>query len=142
MADYVAMARRVLEEAFDEGNLAVLDEICGDGFVDHDPLMGDQDKEAAKRTIASYREAFPDLHITVDDAIAAGDKVVLRWHGDGTFENPLLGLEPTGERGRTVRGISIDRFEGDKVVESWTQWDTLTFMQDIGAIPHAAGASA
>ncbi len=65
-----------------------------------------------------------------------------RWSGNGTFENEMMGLQPTHEKGDPVKGITIDRFEGGKVVESWSQWDTLTFMRDIGAIPQEAAAPA
>jgi predicted ester cyclase len=139
--DNIATARRVLEEAFSEGRLEILDEVLAEGFVDHDPIMGDQDRETVKRTIAGYRDAFPDLQFTVDDAFAAGDKVVLRWTGVGTFEKEFMGQRPTGEKGDPVMGISIDRFDGEKIAESWVQWDTLTFLRDIGAMPEAAGAA-
>ena len=138
----IATARRVLEEAFSQGNLAVIDECCSESFVDHDPVMGDQDREAAKQTIASYREAFPDLTFTIEDAFAADDKVVMRWSGSGTFENEFMGQQPTHERGDPVRGISIDRLEDGKIVESWAQWDVTTFMRNIGAIPEGAEATA
>jgi hypothetical protein len=53
-----------------------------------------------------------------------------------------MGLKATHEVGDPVRGITIDRYEGGKIAESWSQWDTLTFMRDIGAIPTGAAASA
>jgi steroid delta-isomerase-like uncharacterized protein len=138
----IATSRRVIEEAFGQGNLDVLDEVCAENFVDHDPIMGDQDKEAVKRTIAGYREAFPDLSFTVEDSFGAGDKVAMRWSGEGTFQNEFMGQQPTGEKGDPVRGISIDRFDEDgKIVEAWGQWDTLTFLRDIGAMPETAAAA-
>jgi steroid delta-isomerase-like uncharacterized protein len=135
-------ARRVLEEAFNKGNLDVIDEVCTDDFVDHDPLMGDRDKEGVKQTIATYRDAFPDLECTIEEIFAAGDKVVIRWTATGTFQNPMMGQQPTGEKGEPVEGIGIDRCEDGKIAESWTQWDTLTFMKDIGAVPEGAAAGA
>src|SRR5215218_8775099 len=116
----VATSRRLIEEAFNEGNLGVIDELTTDNFVDHDPLMGDQDREGSKQSIAGYREAFPDIHITIEDIFASGDdKVVYRWSGVGTFENEIMGLQPTHEQGDPVGGMTIDRFEGGKVAESW-----------------------
>ncbi len=59
----------------------------------------------------------------------------MRWSGQGTFENEFMGLKPTHEEGDPVRGITIDRYEGGKIAESWTHWDTLTLMRNVGAIP-------
>jgi steroid delta-isomerase-like uncharacterized protein len=136
----IATSQRGLEEAFNRGNLSVIDQDTTEDFVAHDPLVGDQDREASKQGIAGYRQAFPDLHITIDEIFAAGDKVVIRWSGQGTFENEFMGLKPTGETGDPVRGITIDRYEGGKIAESWTQWDTLTLMRNVGAIPTEASA--
>jgi steroid delta-isomerase-like uncharacterized protein len=138
----VATSRRFFEEAFNEGDLMVIDEVCTEDFVDHDPIMGDQDRDAVKQTISGYREAFPDLEFTVEDVIAAGDKVVTRWRAEGTFKNEFMGQQPTGERGEPIEGIGIDRFEGGKIVETWSQWDTLRFLRNIGAVPETAAAAA
>jgi steroid delta-isomerase-like uncharacterized protein len=140
--DQLAISKRVIEEAFNRGNLDVIDELTTEDFVGHDPLSGDQDRDAAKASMSMYRSAFPDLHFAIEDAIEAGDKVVLRWTGEGTFENELMGLQPTGERGQPISGITIDRFEGGRIAESWTSWDTLQLMKDIGAVPEQAPAGA
>ena len=137
----VATSTRGLEEGFNRGNLSVVDEDTTEDFVNHDPIMGDQDRESSKQQIAGYRQAFPDIRITIDDIFAAGDKVVMRWTGQGTFENEFMGLQPTHEEGDPTRGITIDRYEDGKIAETWTQWETLTFMRNIGAIPEQAAAS-
>jgi steroid delta-isomerase-like uncharacterized protein len=138
----IATSKRGLEEAFNRGNLNVIDEDTTEDFVGHDPIMGEQDRESAKQQIAGYRQAFPDLHIAIEDIFASGDKVVMRWSASGTFENEFMGLKPTHEEGDPVRGITIDRYEGGKIAESWTQWETLTFMRNVGAIPEEAAAQA
>jgi steroid delta-isomerase-like uncharacterized protein len=137
-----AVARRFLE-IFGSGELDALDEVVAPDAVDHDPYNphADEGLEGAKRTIAMYREAFPDLSFQIDDQIAEGDKVVTRWTGTGTHEGALMGVEPTGNRSSTT-GIGIDRIEDGKIVESWGNWDTLGLMQSIGAIPQAAGTQA
>lgn len=134
----IAASRRLIEEGFSGGDLDLVDELCTEGFVNHDILAGDQDREASKQTIAGYRQAFPDLSFSIEDVFAAGDKVVMRWTAQGTFENEFMGQQPTGERGDPVGGISIDRFEGDRIAESWSQWDTLTLLRNVGALPEAA----
>jgi predicted ester cyclase len=138
----IAASRRIFDEAWNQGNLDVIDEVCARRFTNHDPIMGDSNREAVKELIAGYRAAFPDLEITINDIMASGDEVAMRWTAVGTFESELMGQEPTGERGDPVEGIAIDRFEGDKMVESWAQWDTLRFMKNIGAIPEEAATPA
>jgi steroid delta-isomerase-like uncharacterized protein len=138
----IEASRRAIEEGFTQGKLEVLDEVCAEGFVSHDPIAGDQDLEGVKESIAGYRAAFPDLSFTIDEIFAADDKVVTRWTAQGTFQNEFMGLQPTGETGEPVRGIGIDRYDDDgKLAETWGQWDTLTFMRDVGAIPAAAVSS-
>jgi steroid delta-isomerase-like uncharacterized protein len=138
----LAASRRVIEEGFNQGNLDVVDEVCADNFVGHDPMAGDQDREGAKTSMAGYRQAFPDLHLEIEDIFAAGDKVVMRWSGTGTFQNEIMGIQPTGESGDPVKGINIDRFEDGKIAETWGQWDTLTFLRNIGALPETVEATA
>jgi steroid delta-isomerase-like uncharacterized protein len=134
-------SRRLIEEGFNDGKLEVLDELCSDDYVGHDPMTGDSDRDSSKQTITGYREAFPDLHFTIEEIFAAGDRVVTRWSANGTFQNAFMGMEPTGEKGSPVEGIGIDRFdEHGKVAESWGQWDTMQFMRNIGAVPSGAAA--
>jgi predicted ester cyclase len=136
-------SRRAIEEAFGEGRLDLLDEICADDYVGHDPITGDQDLGAAKETITAYRDAFPDLSFTIEDIFAAGDRVAIRWRGEGTFQNEFMGQQPTGEKGEPTEGISIDRYdENGKLAESWNQWDTLGFMREIRMIPADVSAPA
>ena len=137
----IAASQRLITEAFNEGKLDLIDEICAEGFVGHDPLLGDQDRDAAKQSMAGYRHAFPDLTFKIDDVFASGDQVAIRWTATGTFENELNGLQPTGERGEPIEGITIDRYEDGLMVESWSQWDTLQSMRDIGAVPEEAATA-
>jgi steroid delta-isomerase-like uncharacterized protein len=140
--DNIACSRSILEEAFGRGNLDLIDQVSTEDYVDHDPIVGDQDRESVKQTISGYREAFPDLQFTIEDAFAADDRVVVRWRAEGTFEKAFMGQEPTHEKGEPVYGIGIDRYQDGKLAESWTQWDTLTFMRNIGALPELAAAGA
>ena len=98
----IAASRRLLEESFGNGKLDVIDELCADGYIDHDPIMGDRGRDGVRDTVAGYRAAFPDLTFAVEDAFAADDKVVLRWKAHGTFEHEFMGQQPTGEKGDPV----------------------------------------
>jgi steroid delta-isomerase-like uncharacterized protein len=136
-----AAARRLLEEFFVQGNFDVADEIVDKNYVGHDiampePLRG---PEGLKQQAKGYREAFPDLKMKIEDQFAEGDKVVTRWTASGTHKGDLFGIAPTGKQ-TTVEGITIDRFSGGKIAESWDNWDALGLMQQLGAIPAMARA--
>jgi predicted ester cyclase len=134
-------SRQLLEQSFNHGNFDLADQFVAPDAVNHDPgeppeLRALRGPEVLKRTVNMYRTAFPDVQITVDDVIAAGDKVALRWHSEGTHRGELTGLAPTGARG-SVTGISIDRWKDGKVVETWTEWDNLGLARQLGAAPPA-----
>jgi len=130
-----AIARRWFEEIYNKGDLVVADDIIGTNFVLHDPnsplIRG---PEGFKQSVISNRTAFPDIHFTVEDQIAEGDKVVTRWTVCGTHRGDLIGIAPTGEKVAVV-GISIARMAGGKIVESWDSWDALGMMQQLGVVP-------
>lgn len=75
--------------------------------------------------------AFPDIHTTLDDILVDGDKVVTRWTNRGTHTAPFMGVAPTG-RQVSYTGISIDRLETGKIVESWRNSDILGVLRQIG----------
>jgi predicted ester cyclase len=132
-------SRRLLEESFNEGKLELADQLVSPEAVNHDPaeparIRALRGPEVFKRTVTMYRAAFPDVRILVDDVIAADDKVVLRWHSEGTHRQELEGLAPTGAR-VSLTGISIDLWKDGKVVESWTEWDNLGLARQLGAAP-------
>ena len=134
-------ARRFLEEAFNEGNLGVVDELFASDYVLHDPANPEEisGPEGRKQFVQMYRSAFPDTHITVEYQIAEGDEVVTRWTGRGTHQGELFGVAPSGNQVE-ISGITISRFEGGKFVKDWTNSDTLGLMQQIGAVPSPEGA--
>ncbi len=131
-----AVARRWFEELFNAQNLDVADEITAQDSVNHDPLLTDlpAGPEGDKHVVNLYHGAFPDAQITVEDQIAEGDRVVTRWTGRGTHQGELLGVPPSGNRVE-ISGMTINRFSGGKIAETWTNYDALGMMQQIGAIP-------
>jgi predicted ester cyclase len=82
---------------------------------------------------------FPDGTITVDAQIAEGEFVATRWTGRGTNTGELMGMPPTGKQ-VTVEGITYSRIADGKTREAWLIWDTLSMMQQLGAVPEAAPA--
>jgi len=129
-----ALDRHVLEKVWHKGNLAVVDELADENVVNHvpsgPPLKG---PEAYKQFVLMYRSAFPDLHFTIEDQIAEGDKVVMRYTARGTHKGELMGIPPTGKQ-ITVTGITIGHIVGGKYVESWANYDALGMIQQLGVI--------
>lgn len=130
-----AIARMLTEEVFNRGNLAVADKIIAQDFVHHDPNTKEfrSGPEGFKHFLARYRNAFPDLHITIEQQIAEGDLVVDRWTGRGTHSGELMGIPPTGKE-VTLCGISIHRIVGGKITETWNNYDALTMLEQLGVL--------
>jgi steroid delta-isomerase-like uncharacterized protein len=133
-----AIIRRVVNEAFNTGNLAVIDQVGSENLCVYypqanAPLCG---LEQAKRAFSRSRAAFPDAHFLIEDSIAAGDRVVIRWTGRATHTGTFWGIPPTG-RLVTWSGVTIHRFVAGKIVEVWIHADALRLLQQLesGATP-------
>jgi predicted ester cyclase len=138
-ADLADASRRLLEQSFNTGNFELIDQLVAPEALTHDPALPPEMRDlrgpdGLKRTVTMYRAAFPDVRMTVDDVIASGDKVALRWHSEGTHRGELAGLAPTGVHG-SVSGISIDRWQNGRVVEAWAEWDNMGLARQLGAAP-------
>jgi steroid delta-isomerase-like uncharacterized protein len=130
------LARRFMDEVWNKGNLGFIDEVTAPNHVSHDPASPEDmggGVEGLRRFTEMYRSAFPDIQMTVEDVIAEGDKVVTRWTARATHQGELMGIPPSGNRVE-VTGISIDRIEGGKVVETWSNYDALGIMQQLGVM--------
>lgn len=134
------VVQRAIEEVYNEGRLDVVDELVSRDFVVHVSSEDFHGPAALKQYVATLREAFPDLQLTIDDQIADGDRVVTRWTARGTHLGTFQGIPPTGKRG-SMTGIDIDRFVDGKAVECWTNTDDLGLLQQLGGLPeHGAAA--
>jgi steroid delta-isomerase-like uncharacterized protein len=130
-----ALARRAWEEIFNQRNLDALDEFYAADAVWHQPDQDLQGLEEVKQWLARPFEAFPDLNVTIEDVIAEGDKVVIRYTSRGTHQGETGGLGPPTGRQIELEGIAIQRFEGDKIVEFWDRFDSLSLLQQLGLAP-------
>jgi steroid delta-isomerase-like uncharacterized protein len=135
MADFKLIAKRLLEEPW-KGNFDVIEETVADNYVGFDasqpePIRG---RDGVRANFQQYIDAFSDARITVDEQFGEGDRVATRWTGRGTHSGEIAGIAATGKE-VTVSGLTFSRFEGDKIVEEWTNWDTLGMLAQIGAIP-------
>ncbi len=133
-ADNKALNRRFVEEVINQGNIEAIDELIDPGVVDHAVPAGfPTGREGAKQFFAMMRSAFPDLHLTIEDMIAEGDKVVMRSTWSGTHQGEFMGISATGRR-VTVSAIDISRVADGRIVEHWEQSDALGLMQQLGVV--------
>jgi steroid delta-isomerase-like uncharacterized protein len=134
-ATYVAMCSSPNLEAA----ARAVDEYFAPEFVAHGPHPGiTPDLAGTRQWTAAIIRAAPDYYVHVDDQFAVDDKVVTRWTARGTHQGEFQGIPPTG-RQITVTGITVSRYAGGKIVESWFEWDTLDLMRQLGAYPPDGG---
>ena len=130
--DNKTIVRRSFEELFNRQNVAVVDELMSGDFIHHGPgtrvLRGSDFLDQIRSRIIFL--AFPDLHFTIEDMIAEGEKVVTRWTIRGTHRGEFMRLPPTGHQ-VTWSGINITRVVGGKMVEDWVEQDTPGLMQQL-----------
>ena len=133
--DNKALVRRFVDEVQSAGNIDLIDEICSSEFVNHSIPPGiPPDCEGIKILTAMFRGAFPDSYFTVEDMVAEGDKVVTRKTFHGTHEGEFMGIPPSG-RSVSMGLIDIVRISEGRVVEHWSEGDSLGMMQQLGVIP-------
>lgn len=140
--DNVNIMRRWFQEVWNEGRIETVYELFSPEAIAHGQesaeaeLHGPQEFESFVKKI---REAFSDIHLTVEDVFATSDKGVLRWAGVMTHTGDALGIPASGRTIR-LRGITMVRFADGKVIEGWDNWDQLGMMQQIGAFGQTMAA--
>lgn len=97
--------------------------------------------EQMKEFLAAYHRAFPGARSTVEDQVAAEDKVVTRWRARGTHRGEL-GPIPATCREFEMGGVTIERIAAGKIAEVWVARDELGLLHQLGVLPDAAAASA
>jgi steroid delta-isomerase-like uncharacterized protein len=133
--EHKAIIREHVEVLFNQHRVDRTEETVTADYLDHAPLPGQvPGLEGAKQKWAAYLAAVPDMHATVEELIAEGDKVAVRWTVQGTHQGELMGIPATGRRA-VFRGISIYRLDDGKIVEQWEQWDRLDLLRQLGVIP-------
>ncbi len=128
------LARRSWE-SLSERNPDLIEEFYPPDLVWHEPDQDIRGYEQARQFVSTFFDAFPDINITVEDAIAEGDQVVTRYTIRGTHRGETEEFGPPTERQMELEGITIHRIEGGKIVEDWDSYDNLSFMQQLGLVP-------
>ena len=135
--------RRLFDELWNKGNLPVAEELIAPTYTCHDASMTDVGRgpESEKKRVTHYRNAFPDMRLTIEDIITEGETVVARWSYRGQHKGELNGIAPTGKQ-FAISGVTIARFANGKMVEGYVNWDALGLMQQLGVVPELGKAKA
>jgi len=131
------LVRRLTDELWNKGNLDVCDEVFAAHCSFHDPSFPVEGVTGMKEQARRLRAANPDLHLDVHDILADGDMTAARWTMGGTSRGEFRGLPATGKT-YVMTGMTIDKWEGDRIVEEWTNYDLLGALQQLGIIPEMA----
>jgi steroid delta-isomerase-like uncharacterized protein len=131
--DNKALAQRSWE-IVSQRNPDLLEEVYAADIVWHEPDQDVQGLEEAKQFYSMYLSAFPDLHATVEDVMAEGDKAVTRWTIRGTHQGGIEEFGPPTGQQVEIKGITIHRIEDGKIVEEWERYDNLSVMRQLGLV--------
>jgi steroid delta-isomerase-like uncharacterized protein len=121
---------------WEEGNIGLVDELVAPDYVNHSPGIPDQPEgpEGIKVLVSMIRGGMLDLRVVIDDMIAEGDRVAVRYTIEGIHEGELFGVPPTGRR-PSIESSTVEQVSDGKIREHWRVTDTLDMMQQLGAIP-------
>ena len=129
------LAKRIVQEIWNEGNMDLADEIIGQEYADK--VAGDGSPigpDGFKQAVDGIRSAFPDFNISIDDMISEDDKVALVWTFKGTHKGELMGIAPTDKRVE-FDGVYLYKFREGKLVERSGKRDMFNLMKQLGVIP-------
>lgn len=133
------LTRRLFDEVFNRDNPAVVGEIVAEDYVDHSALPAPAPgPEGFRKRTESLKAAFAPT-MSFGPFLAEGDLVAFTWTMSGTHKGVFAGVAPTG-KAINVTGMNVERFRDGKIVEHWSQFDSLGLMRQIGAVP-APGAA-
>jgi steroid delta-isomerase-like uncharacterized protein len=130
-----ALIRRWIEEAINKQNLALVDELFTSDYVNHYFPPGlPQGPEGEKIFSSGFFTAFPDGQMIIENLLAEGDEVAVRWIYSGTHTGSFMNLPPTGKP-FSAQGVNIFRIANGKIAENWASFDMLGLLQQLGAVP-------
>ncbi|MFF2078821.1 ester cyclase [Kitasatospora sp. NPDC058162] len=135
------LVRRFYTE-IDAGNLAAMDELVAEDYIDHHPppFPVSPGREGLKEAFRLFWEATPGTH-RIEDQIAEGDKVVTRLTATGVHRGDLPGAPATGNP-MEMTAVVIHRIENGRLAEKWSDKDELGLLQQLGILPPLGGPPA
>ena len=130
-----AVIRRIVEEHWNNKNAALVPELFAANLSLETPDGVLTGLAGADLLLQAYATAFPDFRLSIDDLLADGDQVVLRWTFTGTHRGPLAGIAASGNAVNLPRGIATFHLDGGKVDQGYMTWDKYALLQQLGALP-------
>jgi steroid delta-isomerase-like uncharacterized protein len=125
----------LFDNCFNQGDLGLLDQLVAPEYVGPQNSKG---PDGFRGIVVSLRAGFPDIHYTLDDVVAEGDRVAVRWHWTGTNKGPFRAFPPTGKT-FTNPGVGIFQFKDGKIVAATLETDRLGFLEQMGVVPPGVG---
>jgi steroid delta-isomerase-like uncharacterized protein len=135
MADAIDIVRESINawNAHDPDGVARL--VSNDFVSESDTLPAAlRGPEAVRQVVQMYVQAFPDLHFEIEQTLAGGEYVTVRWLATGTHGGELMGIPPTNKRVAT-HGCTVEEVRNNKFVREWVYWDTGNLLRQIGVLP-------
>ena len=137
-----AIAEKFFNSVWNKGDFSVLDTLISPDADDHSTVGGkpktDKGSASFRAIVSMFRSAMPDIKLTIDDEVYAGDRVVHRWTLNGTDTGGVMGMPPSGKK-LTFTGITTVRMANGKIVERWANVDELGLLQQLGIAPPPPG---
>ena len=134
-----ARTRQFYEEVINAGAIDRVDEFCTEDFVDHEEFPGiPPNREGVKQFFSMMRSAFPDFHMEIEDILVEGDRAAIRFRMTGTHEGEFMGIAPTHKRIDITGSDFLRIVDEERAAEHWGVTDTMTMMQQLGAVPAPA----
>jgi steroid delta-isomerase-like uncharacterized protein len=131
------LLRRTVDELWNRGNTAVCDQMFAKNYSLHDPSFPVEGLAGLKDQVRDLRTANPDLHMDIHDILCDGDTTCARWTMGGTARAEFRGLPATGKT-FVMTGVTISKWDDDRIVEEWVNYDLLGTLQQLGIIPDLA----
>ena len=136
-----ALVRRFYDQVLNGRRVEAVDELAVAGYHEHDPLPGQRDGRDGLKDRVSMLVGGLAPTFTVEDVVAEGDRVVVRWTNSGRHVGDFLGIPPTG-RSCAIAGIDIYRLQDGRLAEHWHVVDQLAMLQQLGLVPSPDSAPA
>lgn len=130
------IARRFYEELWNQGNVAVAEELVAVDHVDNNPPIPESatGREGAVELMLTFKQGFPDFHITIDEIITSSDRAVERFTFRGTHQGEFMGIAPTG-KSVEISSVSVCRIADGKVAERWGASNGIGMLTQLGLLP-------